>query len=286
MLKKIFVVGAPRSGTTLTQSILAAHPLVYSTRETHLIVNMRRNGSKFKFLDHIRLDPNRVQQAIEYLRDRCPERHQQFQIQQPYCRRLSDSIRLLNQLYTAAAQARNKIYWVEKSPEHVGYIYPISRHIESPIFIHTIRDPRDNIASLYDVGQTYPKSWKNRQTLQRCIDTYQLYLSKSMPHLNREHHFFLVYDHLIENPEQQIRSLLSFTGLDDFFPDIHQIDSGNHTISGKDEFWKKEHRAGIQDTRLLKYHRLFNKKQKEQIEDQTSRIYQQIITKLTMPTFT
>ena len=37
--KRIFIVGCPRSGTTLLQSLLAAHPLICSFPETHFFPN-------------------------------------------------------------------------------------------------------------------------------------------------------------------------------------------------------------------------------------------------------
>ena len=40
ILSRIFLVGCPRSGTTLTQSLLAAHPMVASFPESHFFSHL------------------------------------------------------------------------------------------------------------------------------------------------------------------------------------------------------------------------------------------------------
>ena len=41
---RIFIVGCPRSGTTLLQSLLAAHPQIHSFPETHFFPNTIEKG--------------------------------------------------------------------------------------------------------------------------------------------------------------------------------------------------------------------------------------------------
>ena len=277
---KVFVVGVPRSGTTLVQSLLAAHPSVYATRETHLMANVRRPPSRIWLLDHLWLSRKRVREAIAYLQQQCPDLYQQYVTDRPACRTLAGAARLLDYLFSAVAQAEQKTAWVEKSPEHVGYVPVLEKAIPDALFVHTIRDPRDNVASLYDAGQKYAESWKDRQTLEQCIRTYQNYLKKSQECFSRnpQRHFFVVYEDLIEQPEAQTNAMQAFARLASVNLDLATLDSGSAMLSGEAEAWKKEQGPGIRDTRLVKYNRLFDEAQKRQVEEQTMELHQQLVT--------
>ncbi|MEK6477309.1 sulfotransferase [Catalinimonas sp. 4WD22] len=279
-MKKIFIVGAPRSGTTLTQSILAAHPQVFSTRETHFIHRMRRQTPSLRFLDHFFLHNRSRQVALDKLADQFPDLYQQYQKDRGACSRLADTVKLLDKLFTAAAHSNQKTHWVEKSPEHVGYIRLIHRNIEESVFIHTIRDPRDNIASLYDAGNKYADRWVRQKTVQQCIDRYKYFLSKSLFYLNKKGHFFLLYENLITQPLEQVEALYAFTELNGYALNVQKIDSGNAKITSDHEPWKKELGKGLQDTRLLKYNQLFDDAQKQLIQSQTEQEYQELLQRI------
>ena len=279
---KTFVVGTPRSGTTLVQSILAAHPRVFATRETHWMVRVRRTSSPVWLLDYLRLSPARVRGAVQYLHEHCPELYQQYVAHPLPCRRLSEAPGVLDTLLSAAARAQQKTAWVEKSPEHGGYVPILERALPDVRFVHTIRDPRDNVASLYDAGQKYAERWQGRQTLEQCIRTWKNYLQKSRDCLDRDprRHRFVVYEHLIEAPEAQTQRLMDFAGLPATSVDLTTLNSGSTSLTGAAEGWKREQAPGIQDTRLVKYNQLFDEAQKRQIEEETGNLYRQMVTNI------
>lgn len=56
LFNPIFIVGAPRSGTTLLQYMLRSHPDIYfPTGESHFIIPLYRNTENFGDLKNLRI---------------------------------------------------------------------------------------------------------------------------------------------------------------------------------------------------------------------------------------
>lgn len=140
------IVGAPRSGTTWLQRLLATHAAVASPQETHLFDN---------YLAHLyaqwRIQEHYVQLVLPYLeRDEVPPRRllglptimdeDQFdELCHAFVTGLIDR--------TVAAKPGASVV-LEKTPTNSRQTELINRLIPDALFIHIIRDPRDVIPSL------------------------------------------------------------------------------------------------------------------------------------------
>jgi hypothetical protein len=174
MPRGIFLVGCPRSGTTLLQSLIAAHPLVTSFSESNFF------GSSFRKLPKCSIyyaisDPAR--QIGRFLKENGEAADGYADLLEQLARTTRyyppavtaaavHFIRLLERL----AVARNATIWLEKSPVHLWYLPVIetaARRAQVPIrVVHIVRDGRDVVASLHKAS----RHW-NRQgcSLQQCI---------------------------------------------------------------------------------------------------------------------
>src|SRR3954447_13716800 len=145
----VFVVGCPRSGTTLLTLMLSSHSRLSIPPETrfllpvfrrvgsfgdlHLTPNRRRlardvvrpRGTKFR---HLRLDPDRVKKEIVAGRPTVGA--------------------ALSTPYRLYADERGKARWGDKRPTYFRNIALIRALFPDAQVVHVVRDPRDCVASL------------------------------------------------------------------------------------------------------------------------------------------
>ncbi len=275
-MTRLFLVGCPRSGTTLLQSLLAAHPEVLSFPESHLFQSLwiRHWSYLFGFAS-----PKGRKQLNWFL-----QKINQEDLQS----KLPNNALFIRQygvvLQTAldhATQSQGKQIWLEKSPEHVRYIRYIEASIQDAKFIHIVRNGPDVVASLYDVTR------KHRQTdiwgsepweLDKCIRHWVRSIKLGCPHLNKPNHFLVRYEKLVENPELILRQLCEFMGVNfeaSMLQDYGQI---AQQVSRQDEAWKASVGQPINNANSTKFYQLFNPEQQQYILDQLSGVNLQELT--------
>ena len=138
-----FVVGAPRSGTTLTRLMLDSHPRLAIPRESHFIVRLayrrlrlmhRPDVALDRILAHPRylgwgLDADRVR---AFVAQRTPETYPD----------------VVSAVFGAYAAEHGKSRWGDKTPGYVHSIALVRRLFPDAKFIHVIRDGREVAVSV------------------------------------------------------------------------------------------------------------------------------------------
>ena len=143
--QRIFVVGCPRSGTTLLQSLLAAHSDVASFPESHLFSSLVADRGKLRSTFNIASRKARPQ-FDTFLRELQREDLNQYLPKFSFLvRQYSHAfIRILDIL----SEEQGKDIWIEKTPRHLHCIDQIEKLLPEPQFIHIIRSGKDVVASL------------------------------------------------------------------------------------------------------------------------------------------
>ncbi len=183
----IFIVGSPRSGSTLVEQILASHPQVFGTGEIESILDFITKGSATKNPDHYSgLLPSTLEATRKLAAD--------------YCGHLA-------KLSQGAARVTVK---TNENYLHLGLIatmFPAAR------IIHCHRDPLDVCLSCYIQNfHTNDFVWSLED-----IGAYYRAYEKIMAHWSRVlpiKIYDLCYEDLVHNQESAIRSMLGFCGLD------------------------------------------------------------------------
>lgn len=248
MSKAIFVVGCPRSGTTLAQELVGAHSDVFSCRETHFFHRIRRDGRR-KLLDHLFLSRARVLSAYQFI---CSNVDLAVAHDPGRVITMKDAAVFFEGLMSSEARARGRSAWVEKSPENLEYIRWISSDIPEAIFIHVLRDGRDVVASLIDAARRFPQRWSEYSDLGTAIKAYNKALALSMKYHGKQGHIFLQYEHVLEDFDATCCKLYNALGLQAEAVDL-KFTRLHETLVRKDEGWKTDYQGRIANTRLVKF---------------------------------
>lgn len=189
--RPVFVVGFPRSGTTLTEQILASHPQVTGAGELHDL------GVVFQALPQLVGGPVRVPvDALDLLGPASVK---------------SAARRYLTRLDALAPSGAVRI--VDKMPENLNHLGLIALLFSNAKVIICRRDPRDIALSCWQTGFR-SCAWNNHwDHIARRLAGYQRMLAhwervRPIPVLD------LDYEDLVADLEQHARRLIDFIGLD------------------------------------------------------------------------
>lgn len=183
----VFVVGLPRTGTTLTERILSSHPEVSSVGETFFIPLAIRQQSGIETTDTM---------SPAIIRSAAP---------QPAAD-LADRYRSM-----VGYKLGSERLFVEKLPENYLYLGFIARAFPQARMIHLRRHPMDACFAMFK--QSF---FRYAYTLDD-VGRYYVAYEKLMQHWRAMLGDRLIdvhYEDLVNNPEAQTRSLLQWLGLE------------------------------------------------------------------------
>lgn len=202
---RLFLVGCPRSGTTLLQSLLSAHPQVLSFPETHFYSHMPSSNRILRRLGLARWDaPVRFSQLLGTL-GLPPVKAGGWSVAS-YLRRLVAAL-------DKATLEAGKTVWLEKTPRHLYYLDAIARTLPDAKFIHLVRSGPDVVASLYEVTHEYPELWGGQRSLELCVARWIKDIDISRRYQGKCHHFTVRYEALVDDPAASLRDLFDFIGV-------------------------------------------------------------------------
>jgi len=189
MPKPVFILGMPRSGTTLVEQILASHPEVYGAGE---LMDLEEAILQVTGTTELPGALNRLgnDQGSMYL-----------QIGEEYLRRLRE--------YGPVSQ-----FVTDKMPTNFMYIGIIRRALPDARIIHCRRDPLDTCFSIYK--NFFAGEIQYAYNLTELGEFYRLYESLMQfwqQQISGGVIYDLSYERLVSEQEQETRRLLDFCGL-------------------------------------------------------------------------
>jgi tetratricopeptide (TPR) repeat protein len=185
----IFIVGLPRSGSTLVEQILASHSQVEGTMELHNILAIVRE------LDHLDAD-----------RDGYPEK---------VCALSADELIALGRRFIEETRAlrSGKPRFIDKMPNNFSHVGLIHAMLPNAKIVDVRRHPMDACFSTYKQhfaeGQSFSYDLGDLGRYYRCYLALMDHWDEVLP--GRVLH--LQYEQLIRDPEGTIRELLGYCAL-------------------------------------------------------------------------
>lgn len=265
---RIFLVGCPRSGTTLLQSLLGAHPQVASFPESRFFRDLLINRGPWR-------------RGLMLASQKARPRFNQFfhEIDHDEMQKFLPRTALFTPQYTQAfievldtlTKQQGKSFWLEKTPAHLHRVGYIEKWVPDPKFIHILRNGADVVASLYEVTQQYPEAW-GAWDLDRCIRQWIKDAQISRNHLHKPNHTIVRYEWLVEDPRTVLTELCEFIGVT-----FNEIMLQGYTAVAKQvalrwELWKASVGESIQATGSKKFYKLFNEEQRQYILERLSEV--------------
>ena len=207
--RPVFIVGMPRSGTTLVEQILASHPEVHGAGETHALRNCLREE----------LPPDAGDYAL-------PEGLALLD-QAAYSRAAARYSGYLDGLAPGAARVTNKLPGNMVFVGLMALLYPQAR------IIHCRREPMDTCLSCYSrlftTGHPFAYSQAELGRFHRMYEALMAHWRAALPGRILE----LRYEDLVEDVENQSRRLVAHLGLpwDDACLRFHESSRAVRTAS-------------------------------------------------------
>jgi len=203
-----FIVGAPRSGTTLLRLMLDAHPELAIPPETGFIPDAVAKIAEahdpraafFTAVTHYPADaPNWPDFGI------APEHfHNALEQLEPFT--LAEGLRLFYRLY---AERCGKRRWGDKTPLYGLHAPAIARILPEAHFIHIIRDGRDVVLS-------WREQWfaPSREVGKLAAEWQKVVSTTRMQGLGSPHYEEVHYERLVADPGGELRRLCRYLCLD------------------------------------------------------------------------
>jgi peptidoglycan/xylan/chitin deacetylase (PgdA/CDA1 family) len=251
-MKRIFLVGAPRSGTTILQSLLAAHPEIISFPESKF----------FHYLLYEKFSEKLLSRLESFFRNEInrPEFLNNFDNTQTTESKAAWFVSALDSL----AKEQNKGIWLEKTPEHIYFIEDIQRLVPDAKFIHILRNGMDTIASMYEATRSFNDLWGGVWDLEHCIDRWKYAILTSHKYVNHPHHILVKYEELVDNKNLILENICDFLEIeyDSAMLINYKAKAANLSLNLP---WHKGIERDIQSTKVHKYHEIFKQNEIQNI---------------------
>ena len=263
---RVFVVGCPRSGTTLLQTMLASHARVFSPPESHFF-SKSRVGSWRE-----RLGKRPARKVIEdFLRS--IDRQDLFKTVPLWRPSFASYASIFSSIMDQMCIERGKDTWVEKSPPHLRKMNLIESTIRAPKFIHIIRDGQDVVASLHEAALQRPDIWGSagiKTGIDGCIERWNDDIELSLAKVGKQRHFVCLYDDLIDDPRNILSAVCRFLSLDFDEAMLDFRHTASEVVGWRETYpWARGVFRPLHDTRRQKFSTLFTEAQQRHI---TSRL--------------
>lgn len=189
--RPVFIVGMPRSGTTLTETIIGAHPQVFAAGELETIKRCEREMSSLVFKDE---GPQKNPLSISWV-----------------------GIEVLAQRYLDAIDTKAKdaraIRVTDKMPHNFQAVGLIALMFPKARIIHTRRNPFDTCLSIWQQNFNDAHTYGRNFTDLGHHYAHYLDLMAHWRDVLGSRILEIDYENLVENQEDVSRQLIDFVGL-------------------------------------------------------------------------
>jgi hypothetical protein len=248
----IFIVGAPRSGTTLLAAMLCAHSRLDCGPETFFFARLSKGDAA-----HLTDPTTWPERALDFLMGLrplgldppAPSVAQAYGIVrgdvEPILRQSEPTLgSILWAMLSVHALRAGKARWMEKTPIHLLSVREIRAAFPTARVVRIVRDPRDVALSLMHVPW-----WTG--SFPEAVEVWRYYDDQSRAFFVRDgHSYTLRFEDLLQSPADALARLCDFLG--ELFETTMLDTSGSWSrIVRPDEPWKSAVAGPVQQSRAF-----------------------------------
>lgn len=216
--KLLFVIGPPRSGSTLLTRMLGSHSAVHAPDEPHLLTPLAHLGFYAK-VDHAPYDPIITEIAMREMVAALPRGEEDY---------LEALRALTDDLYGKLLAASGRSVLLDKTPAYALVLDFVAKLYPRAHYVVLTRQPfavwSSFVESFFDGD--HEAAHRHQPLLERYVPAIARFLRERPAPVQH-----LRYEHLVHDPEGEVAKLCAFAGLA-FEPDM--IDYGKQPDGAKE----------------------------------------------------
>ncbi len=253
--KPIFIVGCPRSGTTILATILNSHPEIATATETHFF-NYISHEKKYDWKNfteahfELFLDESRIVDFYTLLKITKDELRESFKKTKLSSNPDNNKKQIFNILIETLLEKKAKKFFCEKTPQHLQNVEKIIELYPKAKIIHLIRDGRDTVNSLIKMPWRPAGLLNNSRFWQGYIKLGKKLEAK----LGKDSFVTIKYEDLLKEPETTIKKLCDFLSVTYTESMIRRDSAENkdsdNIFSDWESSWKHKSLEEIDSTRI------------------------------------
>jgi len=265
-MNRLFIVGCPRSGTTVVQRCLANHPDAVSFPETGFFRQLCGNPAWTRVAESGFARRHRVLRAFRRLEEKSLPRGTAI----PYrpspgpVHRVKTAVTEFTRVLDEVAAQHGHSLWVEKTPIHYRATGVIHKYVPGATIIHVVRDGRAVLASIRDRAIKWPDRFGREHSVEWGIKEWNRAISRCETDLEKTRIHAMTYEDFVAAPEATLASITRILGIS-YDAEMLSTEVGS-TLFHAEEAWKSGALEPVQ-TPECKFERVFSKKEKRYIEE-------------------
>ena len=203
----VFVVGVDRSGTTLLNVMLDAHPDLHITYEVRAILDYAKKLDSYGDISN---SSSRKRLIVDMLNDeRIKSSFPWLTIEDIYLDDVVSFSDIIERIYHSALIKYNKKIWGDKDPGYTQNIDVLNRLFPDCKFIHIVRDGRDVAVSL-------EQKWWGPTTFTKAIQYWErmaISTENMLGMLDEKRYIQVRYEDLVSSPARELSLICNTIGI-------------------------------------------------------------------------
>ena len=257
-----FIVGCSRSGTTLLQVLIDAHPDLAIPPESHIY---DRFGPFLNLYGDLTVSRNRGRFIAALLNDSFIRQWQLDIGVTDVERRLrrADRIGVIDALFCLYAENKGAVRWGDKTPEHIRYLREIRADFPQARLIHLIRDGRDVAEAMRRMVFGPVTAFGLAHEWRREVG----YWGEFCGEYGTANTLLLSYEDLVTQPHESVSTLLRFIGARELDTvSRYASTSLSRNLATTQKAWHSSLRKGISTKKIGIYRAKFSAREIELFE--------------------